>query len=181
MVTVPAFVWRFDPVLRGVLLGLACGGSLGMLAWLDSGFLLVGVIVFVILAIFYGGWMTRRMSRYWPAAANLTGSQREQVARTARTGEEIGEVQLAPALIEYRDGMHAAAADARPLRWLLWFVLVVAVGTALWDTAYGSWGNAIASAIYLILLALEIFWWPRKQQALLVNTDRAAELARQAS
>jgi len=181
MVTVPAFVWRFDPVPRGVLLGLAVGGSLGLLAWLDSGLIVVGVIVFVVLAIFYGDWMTRRMSRYWPAAARLSGSQREQVARTARTGTEIDDEQLAPALIDYRDGMHAAAADARPLRWLIWFVLVVAVGTALWDTAYGSWGNAVASAIYLILLALEVFWWPRKQQALLANADRAAELARQAS
>jgi hypothetical protein len=41
---------------------------------------------------------------------------------------------------------------------------------------FGSWGNATASTIYLVLLLLELFWWPKRQQQLLVNADRAAEL-----
>ena len=43
------------------------------------------------------------------------------------------------------------------------------------------WGNAIASAIYLVLLLLELFWWPKWQQQLLANADRAAEMAREKS
>ena len=75
--------------------------------------------------------------------------------------------------------MHAAAEKARPWRWLLVFVLVVAVGTAVWDAVFGSWGNAVASGIYLVLLFIELFWWPKRQQQLLANAERAAEMARQ--
>jgi hypothetical protein len=67
------------------------------------------------------------------------------------------------------------------LRWLLWFVLIVAAATAVWDAAFGSWGNAIVSAIYLVLLVLEVFWWPDRQRQLLVNADRAVRSAREGS
>jgi hypothetical protein len=147
------------------------------MAWLDSGFLLSGVIVFVIIGVFFGIWMPRRMARYWPGAKQLGGHERVMVVRTARRGESIGDVRLAPAVIDYSRGMHAAAENARPFRWLLIFVLVVAVGTAMWDAVFGSWGNAAASAIYLLLLVLELFWWPKRQAQLLTNAERAADIA----
>lgn len=178
MVTVPAFVWRYGPVLRGLILGLGVGGFLGVLAWLDSGFMFVGLIVFVVLCLFYGLWMTRRMARYWPGAKQLSGPERELVARTARGGGRLEDPRLAQAIIDYRDGLHTAAEKARPLRWVVWFVLVVAVGTAFWDAAYGSWGNAVVSVVYLVMLAVEVFWWPRRQRQLLDTADRAAESAR---
>jgi hypothetical protein len=53
------------------------------------------------------------------------------------------------------------------------------VGTALWDTAFGSVRNGVASCIYLALLGIELFWWPKRQEQLLSNADRAAEMARQ--
>jgi len=56
-------------------------------------------------------------------------------------------------------------------------VLVVGVGTAVWDTVFGSWGNAVASGIYLVLLLLELFWWPKRRDRLLADADRAAEIA----
>jgi hypothetical protein len=174
MVSVPPFVWRYGPVLRGLILGVGVGGFLGVLAWLDSGFLLAGVVSFVLLAVFYGGWMTRRMARYWPSAKQLSGPERELVARAARTGVAVDDPRAAPALLEYRDGLHKAAEAARPLRWLIWLVLVVAMGSAGWDAAYGSWGNVVVSAVYLVMLALEVFWWPKRQQQLLANADRAA-------
>jgi hypothetical protein len=134
-------------------------------------------LVFVILCVFYGVWMTRRMARHWPSAKQLSGPEREVVARAARNGQRIDDRRLAPALIDYRNGLHKAAEETRMLRWLVWFVLVVAVGTAAWDAAFGSWGNAIASAIYLAMLLLELFWWPKRQRQLLANADRAAEMA----
>lgn len=177
MVTVPAFVWRYDAVLRGVILGLTVAGVLGSLAWIDSGFFYVGAIAFTALFVFYGGWMSRRMSRYWPSAAQLSGSEREQVARAARSGVAIDDPRLIPALTEYRDGLRMAAEDARPLRWVLWFVLVVSIATALFDGIFGSWGNLIVSVIYLVMLIAEVFWWPKRQNQLLTNADRAVELA----
>jgi hypothetical protein len=176
MVTVPAFVWRYGPILRGLILGIGVGASLGVLAWLDSGFLFVGLIVLVILGLFYGGWMSRRMSRHWPSAEQLSGPQREQVARAAREGQRIDDPRLTAALIDYRNGLKEAAEETKLLRWLVPLVLVVAVGTALWDSVYGTWGNAIVSAIYLVMLAVEVFWWPKRRQQLLANVDHAVEL-----
>jgi hypothetical protein len=147
------------------------------MAWLDSGFLLSGVIVLVVVGAFYGIWMARRMARYWPAAKQLSGDERVTVARTARRGERIGDARLAQAIVDYSSGLHAAAERARPFRWLIPIVLVVSVGTAAWDAVYGSWGNAIASGIYLVLLAIEVFWWPKRQAQLLANADRAADVA----
>ena len=179
MLTVPAYVWRGGAFRRALTIGPAVGIALGGLAWLDSGFLLSGVIVTVIIGVFYGVWMPRRMARYWPGAKQLTGDERVTVVRAARIGERIGDARLAQAVIDYCRGMHAAAEKARPFRWLLIFILVVAVGTAVWDAVYGSWGNAVASGIYLVLLFIELFWWPKRMERLLANADLAAEMAGQ--
>jgi hypothetical protein len=152
---------------------------LGALSWLDSGFLLSGVIVLVITGVLYGIWMPRRMARYWPGAKLLTGDQRVAVVHAARRGERVEDGRLGQAVIDYRGGMREAAEKARPFRWVLIFILVVAVGTAVWDAVYGSWGNTVASAIYLVLLFIELFWWPKRLEQLLANVDRAAEMAGQ--
>jgi hypothetical protein len=177
VVTVPAFVWRGGFFRRALIIGGAVGIALGALAWLDSGFLLSGIIVLVIVGVFYGIWMPRRMARYWPGAKQLTGEERVTVVRTARSGERIGNARLAHAVVDYSSGMRAAAERARPFRWLLILILVVAVGTAAWDAVFGSWGNAVASGIYLVLLFIELFWWPKRRERLLTNSDRAAQTA----
>jgi hypothetical protein len=177
MVTVPAFVWRADASLRALTLGAAIGIFLGALAWIDSGLLLGGTIAFVITGVLYGVVMHRRMARYWPGAKHLTGNERVTVVRASRAGERVGDARLAQGVIDYSRGLHEAAENARQLRWLLIFVLVVAVGTAAWDAVYGSWGNAVVSVIYLVLLLFELFWWPTRLKQLLANTDGAANLA----
>jgi len=178
MVTVPAWVWRGGSVSRALTLGISVGVFLGALAWVDSGTLLVAAIVFVILSTFYGIWMARRMTRYWPGAGALTGAERVGVVRAARRGELVVDSRLAQSVVDYSGGLHAAAEDARPRRWLVWFLLAVGAGSALWDTVLGSTRDAVASCLYLALLALELFWWPKRQEQLLSNADRAAEVAR---
>ena len=175
----PAFVWRGGFLRRALIIGGAVGVSLAALAWIDSGILLAGVMVLVIVGLFYGIWMPRRMARYWPGAKQLDGDDRVTVARTARRGERIGDARLAQAVVDYSQGMHAADEKARPFRWVLPLVLVVGVGTAVWDAVFGSWGNAVASGIYLVLLLLELFWWPKRRDRLLADADRAAEIAQQ--
>jgi hypothetical protein len=174
---VPAFVWRGGFLRRALIIGGAVGVSLAALAWIDSGILLAGVMVLVIVGLFYGIWMPRRMARYWPGAKQLDGDDRVTVARTARRGERIGDARLAQAVVDYSQGMHAADEKARPFRWVLPLVLVVGVGTAVWDAVFGSWGDAVASGIYLVLLLLELFWWPKRRDRLLADADRAAEIA----
>ena len=173
----PAFVWRYGPVLRGLILGLGVGGVLGALAWLDSGLLLGGLIAFVILFLFYGVWMARRTVRYWPSAKQLNGAEREQVASAARRGLRIDDARLVPALTDYRNGLHESAEKAAPFRWLIPLVLVVSVATAAYDAVFGSWGNVIVSVIYLVMLLLELFWWSKRQKQLLANADQAVRLS----
>jgi O-antigen/teichoic acid export membrane protein len=177
VVTVPAFVWRGGALRRAVTLGMAIGIFLAAMAWIDSGLLLGAVITFVITGVLYGIVMRRRMARYWPGAKQLSGDDRVTVVRTARRGERIGDARLAQAVIDYSRGIHDAAEKGRLLRWFLIFILVVAVGTAVWDAVYGSWGNAVASVIYLVILLFELFWWPKRLAQLLANTDRAADIA----
>jgi hypothetical protein len=117
------------------------------------------------------------MARYWPGAKTLSGDDRATVARIARRGEPIDDLRLAQPVIDYRDGLHAAAEKAFPFRWLLWLALIVAVGVAAWDMLQGSVGNGIASCIYLVLLLVELFWWPNRRRQLLSNADRAAAAA----
>ena len=179
MVTVPAFAWRGGFFRRALTIGPAVGIAVGALAWLDSGFLLSGVIVLVIIGVFYGIWMPRRMARYWPRAKQLTGDERVTVVHTARRGERIDDARLTHAVVEYSQGLHASAEAGRPFRWLLPLVLIAAVATAVWDAVYGSWGNAVASCIYLVALLIELFWWPKRRDALLANADRAAEMTGQ--
>jgi hypothetical protein len=90
MVTVPAFVWRGGRVRRAMKVGIGAGVPLAALAWLDSGMWLSAILVLVILVTFYGIWMTRRMTRYWPGAQELSGEDRVTLVRTARRGERIG-------------------------------------------------------------------------------------------
>lgn len=174
MVTIPAFVWRGGFLQRAAIIGASFGLCVGLLAWLDSGVVVVGAFVFVIVGSFYGIWNARRMIRYWPESACLTGDQRVAVVRSARTGTRVDDARLADAVSPYSRGLHAAADAARPLRWILRFVLVVAIGTAVFDAYYGSSGNAVASGLYLAALLFEIIWWPRRQAALLTRADHAA-------
>ena len=177
MVTVPAFVWRGGFFRRAVLTGGLLGIVLGVMAWIDSGLLLAGILTIFITGLIYGIWIPRRMARYWPGAKQLSGEDRVTVARTARQGERIADPRLAQAVIDYSKGMHAAAEQAKPYRWVVPVVLVVSIATAVWDSIFGTWGNAIASVIYLVAFFLELFWWPKYRDALLANGDRAAEMA----
>ena len=148
------------------------------LSWLDSGMWLSAIIVVVVTGLIYGIWLPRRMARNWPGAKQLSGEDRVTVARTARRGERIAEVRLAQPVIDYSDGMHKAAEQLRAFRWVVPLILVVAVATTVWDAVYGSWGNAVASVIYLVALLIELFWWPKRRDELLANGDRAADVAR---
>ncbi|AFM17230.1 hypothetical protein Mycch_2457 [Mycolicibacterium chubuense NBB4] len=172
MVTIPAAVWRGGAVRRAVTIGAAFGLCVGALAWLDSGAVAAGAVVFTVVGGFYGVWMSRRMARYWPSD-QLSGADRVAVVRAVRRGEPVAG-RLSDAAAAYAAGLTAAAEEGRRWRWLLGVVLVVAAVTALWDAALGSWGNAVASAVYLAALLVEVFWWPGRRARLLSNAQRAA-------
>jgi hypothetical protein len=99
------------------------------------------------------------------------------VVRAARRGELVGESRLARSVADYSRGLHEAAEKARPYRKLIWLLFAVALASAVWDTVSGSTRDAVASGVYIVLLAIELFWWPKRQAQLLSNADRAAEMA----
>lgn len=174
----PASVWRGGSFLRGVTVGVCTGLFFGVLAYLDSGMLISGAIVFLVVGTGSGIWMGRRMARYWPGARELSGGQRVAVVTAARHGDRIGDDALAPAVVDYSRALHAAAEKERPLvRWALVVFLLVAAATAVWDAAQGSLGNIIVSVVYLVLAWLELFWWPKRRATLLANADRASSAA----
>ena len=177
MVTIPADVWRGGFAFRALTTGGVVGVCAGFLAALDSGFWITGVIVLVVVGTMYGVLMARRMARYWSGAKDLTGEDRVAVARAVRQGEAFDD-RLSQAVIDYSRGLHEAAETGRWVRWVLIFVLVVGVATAAWDAVYGSWGNLVASSIYLVALVVEVFFMPKHQARLLANADTAEALAR---
>jgi hypothetical protein len=86
---------------------------------------------------------------------------------------------LAAAVIEYRDGLHAAAEKTHRFGRLVGLVPVVTLASAVWDALTGSVRDVVSSCVYLGLLAIELFWWPRRRDRLLSNADRAAPSAMQ--
>jgi hypothetical protein len=157
--------------------GFCIGLFFGLLTWLDAGMLAAGAVVFGVLGVSSGLWMSRRMARFWPGADDLTSVQRVTVVATVRRGAHPRDPALAPAVLDYSRGLHAAAEKGKPWRWLIVVVLLVAVMMALWDAVMGSVGNALASLIYLVLVGLELSWWPNRRAELLTNADRATAMA----
>lgn len=181
MLTVPAAGWRGGPLRRGLTIGLCVGLFVGALAWLDSGKLLGGFAAFIVVGGAYGITMSRRMSRYWPGASELSATERVTVSATVRRGGRIADSALAPAVLDYGRGMYAAAEKGRPWRWVVVVVLVVVIVMAVWDAVMGSVGNALASLIYLVLIGLEMSWWPNRRAELLTNAERSMAAAREAA
>lgn len=178
MLLLPAFMWRPGRVVRAMIIGLCLGGFLGALGWLDSGMPLAGLAVFVTIGLGSTVWAALRATRHWPGADGLSGHQRMQAVVAARRGIPVDDRVLASAVVDYARGVRAAVETRRLWHWVVVAVLIVAVCMAVWDAVAGSIGNLVVSVIYIVLLALELFWWPPRQARLLRNVDRAAELSR---
>jgi hypothetical protein len=178
MVAVPAWVWRFGVILRALIVGPAVGAVLGLLAFFGSNTVLAGLVAFVIVTPLYGAMMARRMVKYWPGAKNLTGTDRVAVTRTVRSGRDIGDPRLAPEVIAYSRGLHAASEHSRLWWWLIVVLGVVALGAAIFDTITAPVGEAVVSWLYFAFFGIEAWWWPRRQAQLLANARRAEQSAR---
>jgi hypothetical protein len=180
MFLVPAWAWRGGAAARAVCVGVPVGVFLAALAFAESGLMLGAVVTFVVISIFYGIVVARRMSQFWPAAKDLSGADRVAVARAARRGRGIVDARLAPAAIEYGGGLRAAREQGRRWQWMVWLGAVVALVLAVLDSISGPSRIAAVSWLFVVFFAVEIFWWPRAQDRLLVNAERTGESARRA-
>ena len=179
MLAVPAWVWRFPPFVRALIVGIAFGVVLGILAGIGSNSVLAAVVAFIVIVPLHGTIMARRMSKAWPGAKNLSGGDRVAVARAARAGADIGDPRLAGNVIEFSRGMHDAIGRYRLFRWLFALIGVVALGVAILDTIFSSAGEAVVSWLYFAFFPVEVIWWPRREAQLVANAERAEESARE--
>lgn len=177
MVTAAATLWCGGFALRALIAGVGVGVFLGALALLDSGMPLAGAIVAVLTGPVLGVLTARRMQRYWPGGEDFTGAERVTIVRAARRGYPVAGPALARGVIQYSAGLRTAAERLRTYRWLIWLVLAVALGIAIFDAATGSMRDAAASCVYLGLLAIEVLWWPSRRRELLLNSALASALA----
>jgi hypothetical protein len=176
---VPAWVWRFGRVVRALIVGLAFGIVLGVLALISSNSFLSGGVAIVVITLVFAVLMDRRMARFWPGARDLSGTDRFAVAHAARGGHPIDDPRLAAAVIEYCRGLRKAGEHVRLTRWLIIFLAVVALAVAIADTIFSPPGEAVVSWLYFAFFPVELLWWPRRQERLLANAEKAAESARQ--
>jgi uncharacterized membrane protein len=179
MVAVPAWVWRFGPFVRGLIVGLAVAVALALLTVIGSNSPLAGVIALVVIWVIYSLIMARRMSKFWPGANDLSGAARFAAARAARSGHDIGDLGLAPAVIEYSRGLRDANEHVLLARWLIVLLALVALGVAIADSIFSPLGEAVVSWLYFAFFPVELLWWPRIAARLIANAERAEESAKQ--
>jgi hypothetical protein len=179
VVALPAWVWRFGPFVRALIVGPAVGLVIGLLALFGTNSVLAGLVVLAVVTVVYGAIMARRVAKYWPGAKNFSAADRVTVVRAARSGRDIRDPRLAPGVIEYSRALHNAAERSRLYWWVIVLLGVVALGTAVADTIFAPIREAVVSWLYFAFFPVELLWWPRRAARLIANAERAEESAGQ--
>lgn len=175
-----AWAWRGGPVYRAVCIGIPVGIFLAALVFAESGLVVGALVAFVVLSTFYGIMMARRMSKFWPAAKDLSGGDRVAVVRAARRGQDIDDTRLAPAALDYVVGLREARAQARQWHWAVWLGAAAVLVFAVVDSLSGTLRVAAVSWLFVAFFIVELFWWPGRQDRLLANAERTEGSARRA-
>lgn len=157
--------------------GVPVGIFLAAFVFLESGLLVGALVAFVVLSAFYGVVMSRRMSRFWPAANELSADDRVALVRAARRGQDIPDARLAPAVVEYAEGLREARAQTRKYRWVAWLGAAAFLALAVVDCFLGPPRVTLVSWLFVAFFAIELFWWPKRQDQLLANAERAERSA----
>ncbi|MFB7504987.1 hypothetical protein [Streptomyces broussonetiae] len=181
MMLVPGWMWRLGTAGRRVAAGLAAGLFLGVFVLVEAGSWAGAVVVFVVLSLFHGTRVARRMENIWPAAEGMSGADRTAVVRATRRGEAVDDPRLASSVVEYARALRRGAEEDRLRRRVVLLVTALAVALAVYDTVRGSTGQTIASWLVVLLLLADLVWWPRSRARLLARADRAEASARRAT
>lgn len=174
MLLIPAWVWRGGPVYRAICVGVPVGIFVATLAFAESGVMLGALVAFVVISVFNGIMVSRRMSKSWPAADELTPTERVTVSAAVRRGRQIDDARLAPAAIEYVGALRTGREQSRRFQWVFWPCAAVVLALAVFDTYTATTRLAVVSWLFVVFFAIEIFWWPRIQDRLLANAERSA-------
>jgi hypothetical protein len=160
--------------------GVPVGVFLAALVFAESASVLGALVAFVVLSVFYGILASRRMSRLWPSAGDLSGGDRVAAVRISRAGKEVGEPRLAAAVIDYTNGLREARSQARSRRWVVWLGAAAVLVLAVIDSTLGPVRLAVVSWLFVAFFVIELFWWPRRVDRLLARAERAERSAHRA-
>jgi len=122
--------------------------------------------------------VARRMSRVWPAGADLDPADRAAVVRATRRGETVRDPRLAPEVVRYAEALRVTAERDRLRWWVMALVAAVALVLAGYDTVAGTAREALVSWLVVVLVALDLIWWPRRRDRLMARVRRAEAAAR---
>jgi hypothetical protein len=157
--------------------GVPVGVFFAALVFAESASVLGTLVAFVVLSVFYGILTSRRMSRLWPSAGELSGADRVAAVRISRGGKDIGEPRLAAAVIDYTAGLREAHSQARSHRWVVWLGAAAVLVLAVIDSALGPLRLAAVSWLFVAFFVVELLWWPRRADRLLAHAERAERSA----
>lgn len=175
MLLVPGWVWRGGSVYRAVCAGVPVGIFLAALVFAESGVMLGALVVFVVISIFTGVSVARRMGRAWPAGTDLRPDERVAVSSAVRRGQPIADARLAPAAVEYARALRVAGQQTRRGQWLVSVGAAAVLVLAVIDSFVATPRVAAVSWLIVVIFAAEILWWPRVRDRLLVNAERAGD------
>jgi len=178
VIAVPAWLWRTGALSRASIIGAGTGIVLGALVFAESGSAPGAAVAGVVLAVFCGIAVSRRMARFWPGAKDLGDADRVAVVAAARSGADIGDPRLASAVIDYGRGLRDAAHRTQRFGWVVPAVTALALVLAVGDSIFGPLRTALVSWLFVAILLAELLWWRRRQTRLLRNAQRATALAR---
>jgi hypothetical protein len=175
MLLIPPCIWRGGPVYRAICVGVPVGIFLAALVFAESGVLLGALVVFVVISALNGIMVSRRMGKAWPAADELTPTERVAVSAAVRRGRQIDDAWLVPAAIEYVGALRVAREQSRRVQWVFWPCAAVVLALAVFDTYTAATRLAVVSWLFVVFFAIEIFCWSRIQDRLLANAERTAQ------
>lgn len=162
---------------RAICVGVPVGIFLAALVFAESGVMVGALVAFVVISVFNGIMVSRRMSKAWPAANELSPDERVAVSAAARRGHPIDDARLVPAAIAYVDALRAAREQSRRVQWVFWPCAAIVLALAVFDTITATTRLAVVSWLFVAFFAIEIFWWPRMQDRLLANAERTEQSA----
>ncbi|MFH8770312.1 hypothetical protein ACIF83_11440 [Streptomyces sp. NPDC085866] len=161
-----------------MIIGLSAGVFFGAFVLAESESWVGAAAAVLVLGPFYGIRVARRMGRVWPGAEDLDPADRAAVVRAARRGEDIGDARLAPAVVDYCNGLRTAREHDRLLLWVALVLTGLAVALALIDTFSGSTREAWVSWLFVLFFLVELTWWPRRKARVMSRAEQAERLAR---
>jgi positive regulator of sigma E activity len=175
----PERFWSDRPVMAAARIGFPVGALFGAFQTVTTGSVVAGLVAAVFFGTCFGGIMAWLMRRAWRRSSELAPEDRVAVARAVYRGEEIQDVRLAGAVIDYAGVVRQACErDARG-RWVLVVFAVMTVILAISATAAGSTWEAAAFWVLSAFWVAGLGWIiPRRRARMLANAHRAELAAR---